>query len=273
MYQNVHCIVTYFMTITDNSSFPKISVITPSYNQAQFLEQTIRSVLDQNYPNLEYIIIDGGSTDNSVNIIKKYESSLTYWISEKDNGQAEAVNKGLKRATGDIIAWINSDDYYEQETFRTISGIFTKEKDTCVVNGNCIKHYLTKNKQIVDKSGAVTFERMLRYWKRNFCPPQPSIFFKRSVLSDVGYLQEELNFAMDLDLWLRISKKYAFKYIDQTFSHYLIHDLSKSGSGNGFKKFRSEWKKVCMQYVKSATIVQKASFYKDKFLHDLFKRA
>ena len=94
----------------NNSDWPKISIITPSYNQGIFIEETILSVLDQNYPNLEYIIMDGGSTDNTVDIIKKYEDRITYWISEKDNGQSDAINKGFHKSTGDILHWLNSDD-------------------------------------------------------------------------------------------------------------------------------------------------------------------
>ena len=114
----------------------KISIITPSFNQGKYLEQTILSVLDQKYPNLEYIIIDGGSNDNSVEIIKKYEHRLKYWVSEKDNGQANAINKGLSHCTGEIICWLNSDDYYLPDTLKKISNIIDINKKQ-ILFGNC----------------------------------------------------------------------------------------------------------------------------------------
>ena len=110
--------------------YPKITIITPSFNQGNYLEQTIDSVLSQNYSNLEYIIIDGGSADNSVDIIKKYEKHLAYWVSEKDKGQTNAINKGLKIATGDIVNWLNSDDYYEPDALHKVADAFD-EKNEC----------------------------------------------------------------------------------------------------------------------------------------------
>ena len=242
-------------------SFPKISIITPNYKGEKYLEKTILSVLNQNYPNLEYIVIDGGSTDNSIEIIKKYESQITFWVSEKDKGQSEAINKGFKKATGDIIAFINSDDFYEPNIFNSIAAIF-QDKSIDAINGNCRFIYASKIiPEHIDYSGDINTRRMLKYWKPYFCPPQPSIFIRKSVLDAVGYLDESLNFSMDLDLWLRIAYKYNFKYVNELYSNYLIHDESKSGSEDGFHKFMPEWKQVALRHLKNAGFKVKLNFY------------
>ena len=124
-------------TMKNGKLWPKISIVTPSFNQVQFIEETIRSVILQNYPNLEYIIIDGGSTDGSVEIIKKYEKYLTYWVSEPDSGQSEAINKGWKIATGDIIAWLNSDDMYMPYALSTIASMYAANPDKIIFQGSC----------------------------------------------------------------------------------------------------------------------------------------
>src|SRR5690242_3711403 len=119
------------------SDLPKISIITPSFNQAAYIEQTIKSVLDQDYPNLEYIVIDGGSSDGSVEIIRKYENRIAFWVSEPDNGQAHAINKGLARATGDIIAYLNSDDYYLQGALKQVADLSNRRSDLDLLHGRC----------------------------------------------------------------------------------------------------------------------------------------
>lgn len=246
------------------NKFPKISIITPSYNQGKYLEKTIKSVLDQNYPNLEYIILDGGSTDQSVEIIKKYERQLSHWVSEKDNGQSHALNKGFAKATGEIIAWINADDWYEKNTFKIVVDMFSKP-GVCVVAGNCKMVYEGAPEQnFVDRPGDINFRRMIQFWKLFFCPPQPSIFFKNEVLKNVGLIDESLTYGMDLDLWLRISGKYKFYYVDELLSNYLIHSASKSGSSNGFEKFVPEWEKVINTHVSKTTLLNKFFYWNAK---------
>jgi len=138
-------------------NLPKISIVTPSFNQGQYIEETILSIVNQNYPNLEYIIIDGGSTDNTVEIIKKYEKHLAYWVSEKDKGQSEAINKGFRKATGDIVCWINSDDFFMPGSLLKVGERFAKDNSLDLLNGHCLlidehsnilsNHFILKQKK------------------------------------------------------------------------------------------------------------------------------
>jgi len=185
----------------DKDNFPKITIITPSFNQGQFLEQTIISVLNQNYPNLEYIIIDGGSKDNSVDIIKKYAAKITYWTSEPDKGQSEAINKGLRIATGDIINWLNSDDYYEPETLFKVAEGFRNPSITSVLGRS---HLFRGEREIVYNShGTDVYAGNLAKtigWARM---DQPETFFRKSAVDKMGLLDTRLHYLMDRDWWIK----------------------------------------------------------------------
>ncbi len=186
---------------------PRISIITPSYNQGNFIEETIQSVLSQNYPNLEYIIIDGGSTDNTVEIIKKYESKITYWVSERDLGQTHAINKGLARATGDIIAYLNSDDYYLPDTLFKVANYFRQHPETDLLHGRC-RYVNEQNEKIGEQFGSITqFEEIVDLWgvwwrKQQFV--QPEVFWSRRISDRIGAFNESLYYVMDYEYWCRI---------------------------------------------------------------------
>ncbi|BAT55545.1 family 2 glycosyl transferase [Nostoc sp. NIES-3756] len=193
--------------INDAYQYPRISIITPSYNQGNFIEETIRSVIQQGYPNLEYIIIDGGSTDNTVEIIKQYEQWITYWVSEPDNGQTHAINKGLAKATGEIIAYLNSDDYYLPGTLFKVAEHFRQFPDTDLLHGRC-RYVNEEGEKIGEQFGNIkTLEEILDLWgvwwrKRQFV--QPEVFWTRKITEKVGFFKEELNYVMDYDYWCRI---------------------------------------------------------------------
>ncbi len=208
------------------TGWPKVSIVTPSYNQGQYLEKTIRSVLDQGYPNLEYIIIDGGSTDDSVDIIKRYEQHIAYWESVPDRGQSHAINKGFARATGDIYAWLNSDDWYAPGALQTVADTFVANPEAGAVVGAG---------EMVDEGGArllfksptqVTTETLCRWLEDYFW--QPSTFFRQQAWTTCGPLDEDVHYAMDLDLWLKISKKFAFVAVPAFLSSSLRHPEAKT---------------------------------------------
>ena len=237
----------------DGRSWPKISIVTPSYNQGEFLEETIRAVLLQNYPNLEYFIMDGGSTDNSVEIIKTYKPWLTYWVSEKDKGQADAINKGFERVTGDILAWLNSDDTYEPDILKDIASNIDFSKDKNIVAGN-VRAVESNGKEIrVWKTRKPNFYALLNqyqlYLMRGcvFMPNQPSVFWHRSIYDQIGPLKEELEYSMDYEYWLRILKAgYIFVKINKVLSNYRFHDKSKTF--DGWRNCAIEWKLVGKEY-------------------------
>ena len=211
----------------DGRPWPKISIITPSFNQGQFLEETIRSVLLQGYPNLEYIIIDGASSDNSVAIIKKYEPWITSWVSEKDRGQSYAINKGFAMATGEIYAWLNSDDVYLPDTFLTVAHEFSlPDKDFDVLVGNGQKVDLDGRIIFAPQPFNLGFEYFLDWGENQFS--QPSCFFTKEAWQSCGPIREDLYSALDLDLWLRMSKKFSFKKIDHLLAYAKAHDLAKT---------------------------------------------
>lgn len=224
----------------DESQWPRLTIVTPSYNQGKFLEATIRSVLLQGYPNLEYIIIDGGSTDNSVETIKKYENYLFYWHSKADKGQADAINQGLETSTGEIIGWINSDDVYVQGTFYKIVKAFHYHPDYIVVHGNRI---------LINKKGDVTglialppFEpKTLIY---NVC--SETAFWQRSAMKQAGLLKSELQFAIDLEFFGRLYQYGKFLKLNDYLGYFRCYPETKSATMAhiGREEAATEWRRL-----------------------------
>lgn len=210
----------------DRDIWPKISVITPSFNQGRFIEETIRSVLLQNYPNLEYIIVDGGSTDNTLEIIKKYESRISWWVSEKDNGQADAINKGIKKSTGQIVNWLNSDDYLLPRALYHI-GNYSWEKSIGALVGRGYKINLQKEIIYAPYPQRLGYKAFIHWMQENNFM-QPACFFSRESWNQCGPLDEDLNFCMDVDLWLKIARKYDFRHLDEDIAFAYTHEGAKT---------------------------------------------
>ena len=213
--------------LNKDPSWPKISIVTPSYNQAQFLERTILSVLNQNYPNLEYIIIDGGSTDGSVEIIKKYEKYLAYWISEKDKGQAHAINKGFEKATGELVGWQNSDDIYLPNAFYKVVEIFRNKPDYDVYFGNV--YLIDEFDNIIRDIRYVPFSYFSLVFEGMNIANQAA-FFKNYLFKEFK-LDENFQCAMDAYLFINLGKsKKEFKFIREFLGAFRIHSQSKSAT-------------------------------------------
>jgi len=217
----------------DGSPWPKISVVTPSYNQGKFIEDTIRSVVMQGYPNLEYIIIDGGSTDNTVDIIKKYSNEITYWVSEKDNGQTQAINKGFEKSTGTILAYLNSDDVYQPYTFRTVAGLFSKFKEINWLTG--YKTHLNDG-HLVSPTWNETVAYDQKFYRKGLhlhnllgWNQQPSTFWSRELFNRVGgKFNESINLNMDINLWIRFSEYERLYFVSTILGLMRKHPEQKS---------------------------------------------
>ncbi len=212
----------------DKDYYPKISIITPSYNQGQYIEQTIRSVLLQNYPNLEYIVIDGGSTDNTVEILKKYDKFITYWVSEKDNGQSDAINKGIAQATGQIFNWLNSDDYYAANALKTIGELFAKHQPKIVCTQT---YYMQSDETLIATNAFTPIHKTLLQTIGQATINQPGMFFDLERIKRLGGVNELLHFAMDWELWLRYLLIFGQENIvcdESIVAYFRLHEQSKT---------------------------------------------
>jgi glycosyltransferase involved in cell wall biosynthesis len=204
---------------------PIVSIITPSFNQERFIEQTIQSVFAQDYSNIEYIIIDGGSTDGSVEVIKKYGDRLAWWVSEKDKGQTDAINKGFTRARGAILAWINSDDTYEPQAISEAVAYLAQHPEVGMVYGDA--NLIDEDGQIIGRFPArQTDYRKLRRGYVHI--PQQTTFFRANLWQKVAPLDDSFYFAMDYDLWVRLSKLAPLVYTPRLWANFRLHGSGKS---------------------------------------------
>jgi glycosyltransferase involved in cell wall biosynthesis len=224
----------------------KITVITPSFNQAQYLEATIQSILAQDYEDLEYIIIDGGSTDGSVEIIKKYEQHVSYWVSEQDNGQSEALNKGLKVATGEVITWINSDDILQPGALHIVKKTFFQYgQEVGLIYGGATLFDTKRDLQTIYQTSSPCAEAFVA----GMIFAQPASFFRKTALERVGLINEELHHGMDYDFFARLSLVTRFQFVPHIFAKYRLHNSSKTVAE--FNLFIEDWKKVFINMCKN----------------------
>jgi glycosyltransferase involved in cell wall biosynthesis len=225
----------------DGSEWPRISIVTPSYNYGEFIEETIRSILLQGYPNLEYIIIDGGSTDNTVEIIENYEQYLAYWVSEPDEGQADAINKGFQKSTGEIVAFLNSDDVYLPDALKFVANFLVERSEYDFVCGQT---------SFIDADSKTTkgFEELFmveinhKTMTEECHIAQPSTFFRSKVFQQIGFLNQELHYCFDYEYWLRAYLvDFKFASSKEVISLFRLHHSSKTTSAYNQGKFTQDF--------------------------------
>ena len=206
------------------SDLPLVTIVTPSYNQGHFLEATLRSVLEQDYPNIEYLVVDGASTDNSVEIIRKYADKITWWVSEKDSGQSDAVNKGLHRAHGEIVGWLNSDDVYLPGAVSAAVAAFQSNPAAPVVYGDALAIDADGKTFNVMHNRQYSLVDLLAF--NIIC--QPAAFMRRSVLEQVDYLNPVYHLLMDHLLWINMARVGTLVHLPQTWAAARYHDRAKN---------------------------------------------
>ncbi len=205
--------------------FPLVSIVTPSFNQARFLEATIRSVLEQDYPRIEYILVDGGSTDGSVDIIHRYSERLAWWVSERDKGQTDAINKGFARANGEILAWLNSDDTYQPGAVAEAVAFLRGRPEVGLVYGDA--NFIDENGELIGRfPAAQTDYRRLRRGYVHI--PQQASFWRADLWKKVAPLDPSFYFAMDYDLWVRIAALAPVRYTPRTWANFRLHTQGKT---------------------------------------------
>jgi glycosyltransferase involved in cell wall biosynthesis len=212
----------------DPANGPLVSIVVPSYNQGPFIEETVRSILDQDYPNKEVIVVDGGSTDNTVEVLRKFPEIR--WVSKKDKGQTHAINKGMLASHGEIVAYLNSDDVYRPGTLRAIVDVFQSEPDTRILVGNC--DYIDGASKTIGhmRARCDSIQDLVRYWgwERWFCVPQQAVFWRRSLMSEVGLFNTDLHMVMDFEYWLRASLRTNFRVLDRTLAAFRLTEGTKT---------------------------------------------
>lgn len=244
--------------------YPKISIITPSLNQGEFIEETILSVLSQDYPCLEYLVMDGGSSDNTLKVLEKFSDRIK-WVSEADKGQTNAINKGLRLTDGSIIGYLNADDLLLPGSLLKVAGTFTQHPGAMWAIGKCrivdgknneIRKVITKYKNLLLELGGFSLLVMTNYIS------QPSTFWRRDVLEIVGFLDENLHYVMDYDYWLRLYSRYSPVFIPEYLASFKIHPSSKTTSTGHRNIYIEEEKRVIRRYTGSRWLL---------LLHDLHR--
>ena len=240
---------------------PRISIIIPSFNQGRFIEETIRSIALQQWPDLEFIIIDGGSSDETVEIIQKYEPWITYWVSEPDRGQAEAINKGLKKATGDIVAWFNADDFYTDGIFAAVADAWRRNPRG--IYAAPVVNFYTRGRETLIRPHGLTIENVVQYWKGKSLWHDPGLFWSRAVIDAIDGPDRSLHFTHDFDYLVRALQHASVEYVDHIAAGFRLHRESKTISQ--IEQMMAETAAVSQRYWHLVKDVDRAGFERAEF--------
>jgi glycosyltransferase involved in cell wall biosynthesis len=247
---------------------PLVSIITPSFNQGAFIAETIDSVLTQDYPNIEYLVVDGGSTDGTLDVLRRFGDRLS-WISEQDRGQSEAINKGWRRTRGEIIAWLNADDLHRPGAIAKVVAFFRRYPDVDLVYGDC--DFISMQGDVLRRqyTQAANAVDLLRSPVSLIL--QPAAFFRRRVLETVGYLNETLHFVMDLDYWLRLAVRHKIAHLPDCLAAFRVHGESKSVRQSA--RFEKERLHVYGRFFKSPDVPEHLRRFEREAMRNVYSRA
>lgn len=234
----------------------KVSIIVPSFNQGRFLEETIRSIVGQKWPRLELLIVDGGSTDETLDVIRKHESRIAYWTSEPDGGQADAINRGLRRATGDVITWFGADDVYAGGIFAALEPVW--RRNPRAIYAAPVANFYSRGRQTLLRPHGITLENVIQYWQRRSLWHDPGLFWSRAVIDAVGEVDTTLHYAFDYDYLARALRHFEVEYVDRVAAGFRLHRRSKSIAQT--ERMMAETAAVSQRYWPLLDAVDRAGF-------------
>jgi glycosyltransferase involved in cell wall biosynthesis len=247
---------------------PLVSIVTPSFNQGGFIAETIASVLGQDYPHVEYLVVDGGSTDGTLDILRRFGHRLS-WSSEPDRGQSDAINKGWRGTHGEIIAWLNADDLYRPSAITKVVAFFQQHPDIDLVYGDC--DFINEGGDVLGRhhKGQASAADLVRSPVSLIL--QPAAFLRRRVLESVGYLDETLQFIMDMEYWLRVASRHNISHLPECLAAFRVHGGSKSGRQS--QRFEDERLRVYEQFFKSPTVPDHLKRLEREAMRNVYSRA
>jgi glycosyltransferase involved in cell wall biosynthesis len=243
------------------TAIPRISIVIPSLNQGRFIEETIRSIVDQGWPDLELVIIDAGSTDETLAVIRKYEEAIAFWISEPDRGQADAINKGLRKATGQIVTWFGADDVYAAGIFAAVAEAWRRNPNA--IYAAPVANFYSRGREQLIRPHGLVMENVVQYWTRRSQWHDPGLLWPRSVIEATGELDISLRYSFDYDFLIRALQHAPVEYIDHVAAGFRLHRQSKTISQT--EQMMAETAAVSRRYWPLVSHLDRSGFERSEF--------